>query len=641
LRFARRRTLVVIGLAALLQAGATLQPVQHAVADPTEAPTTPWVEGTTPAHSPATPDRHSTGTEAATPEASTAPAPTNASEPGDTAAARATPGEAAPEAVAEPTAVSPPAGRSFVRPHVVVYGGTPAGVSAAIAAAEGGARVVLVSESSTVGGLMSNGISASDIGSGLAVQGLAKRFFERIRSYYGDSSTWRFEPRIAERVLRAMLRDAGVRVQYRSPVASVTLNDRRIRCGRFGLLSACGHSFIDASYTGDLMAAAGVPHRLGMGDYYAYGPESLPAERGWFSLLSVAPEAAAAARAAFEANPFVTVAQTLDPYPDAYHRGTPSITYRLCVTRSGDRIPFLPATGYDALVPSFRLFAARMRDEVVHKSNGTLLSDAFHLAALPGGKYDLNAGRFSFTNLPTPVGYFDLGADRVTANRQIRDYVESFFHFVGTDPSVPPSVQEAFAPFGLCADEFTDNGGWPREPYVREGRRLEGRYTVTDADIFTQRQKATAVALASYNIDTKLTQFVYAQDSLHRDMGAHATVPVYELPFEAMLPEASVVNLLVPVGLSASPTAFGSIRMEPQWMALGEAAGIAAALAVRKDRTVDSVPVTSVQWVLRARGVLHKAEDICLRTPQIFRAAGGYTFYCDVLPVVPKAAPTD
>jgi hypothetical protein len=189
----------------------------------------------------------------------------------------------------------------------------------------------------------------------------------------------------------------------------------------------------------------------------------------------------------------------------------------------------------------------------------------------------------------------------------------------------------------LCKDEFTDNGGWPREPYVREGRRLDGRWTMTETDIFTDREKASSVALASYNLDSKLSQFVFSGRTLYRDIGVHSTAPVYEIPYGAMLPKAGgVLNLLVPVGVSASPTAFGSIRMEPQWMGLGEAAGVSAAIAGKLGTTVSAVPVAKIQGALRYRGVLHKAKDVCARTPSVFRAAGGYTVFCTVLPVAPK-----
>jgi hypothetical protein len=524
---------------------------------------------------------------------------------------------------------------------VVVYGGTPAGVAAAVAAADAGARVTLLAEGATVGGTMSNGISASDIGTPGAVQGIAKDFFARIRKHYGDPKTWRFEPRVAEQVFREMLAQAGVQVRSRAPLTRVVVRDRKISC----LVvvperSYCAENFIDASYTGEALAAAGVPVRLGMSDLLSYR-ETLAPRRDWLELVPVPAGQAAAATAAYRKNPFVETATTLPRYRDVHAQGRPSLTYRLCVTpNAAHAAPFRPAANYAELLPSFKLMATAIRPYVEHKSNGTLHSDVFQLAELPNGKYDLNSGRRSFTNIPAPDKYFDSVASRRYYNKVLRGYVESFFYFIGHDASVPAEVRKTFAPFGLCKHEFVDNGNWPREPYVREARRIQGRYTMTERDIFTNRTKLTAIALGSYNIDSKVSQWLAVGGELYRDLSVHSTAPVYEIPYNAMVPKAgSVLNVLAPVGVSASPSAYGSLRMEPQYMAMGQAAGIAAALGARTNRTTATLPVTWVQAVLREEGARYKALDICRTTATSYRAKGGYTADCSqVLPVVPQVA---
>jgi hypothetical protein len=566
------------------------------------------------------------------------PDPGNA--PGAAATAPSSPAEAAgaggdPQATVPSTPVRPGESRD-----VVVYGGTPGGVAAAIAAAEHRADVVLIAEGSTIGGQMSNGISASDIGSALSVQGIALDFFERVREHYGDPGTWRFEPHVAETVLRGMLDDAGVDVLYRAPLRYVHLSGRTIDCITVSSpLPLCADTFIDASYTGDLIRGARVPHRLGMGDFHAYG-ETLALRREWVDVVSVAPEEVEAARVAFAANPFVTMPDGIRPYEQAVQAGTPSLAYRLCVTEDpANRTPFRAAAGYDDYLPSFRLMARAFSSEIEVKSNGTLLSDAFHLAVIPGGKYDLNSGLMTLTNLPAPADYFSSAAARKAHDRTLRDYVESFFHFVGNDDAVPSELREAFAPFGLCADEFTDNGNWPREPYVREARRIEGRYTMTQADIYTRREKASSVAFGAYNVDGKSSQIVFADGRLLRDSTMFYSAPTYEIPFEVMLPkQGSVLNLLAPVGPSSSPTAYSSLRMEPQYMALGQAAGVAAALATKTGATVAQVPVAEVQAWLRWDGVQFKLRDLCQQTPRTWRSAGGYTDSCEVVPVQPREA---
>lgn len=522
---------------------------------------------------------------------------------------------------------------------VVVYGGTPAGVAAAIAAAEAGAKVTLLADGATVGGMMSNGISATDVGSAGAVRGIALEFFKKVRAHYGDPATWRFEPQVAERIFREMLTRNGVQVRTNAPLSRVVVQNRKITClVVLPARSYCAESFVDASYTGDVLAKGGVPTRLGMADLLDHG-EALPLTRDWERVIAAPADGADAATAAYLQNPFIKTPATLPPYRDVYGHGGPSLAYRLCVTPDAARaVPFRPAANYAQLLPSFRLMAGSMNSTVETKSNGTLNSDVFQLARLPGGKYDLNAGWKAFTNIPAPAGYFDSRAARSYYNKVLRGYVESFFYFVGTDPSVPTALRTEFARFGLCADEFTDNGNWPREPYVREARRLQGRYTMTERDLFTTRTKSGAVALGSYNVDIKISQWVSVDGELFRDRAVHSTAPVYEIPYTAMVPRTgSVLNVLAPVAVSSSPTAYGSLRMEPQYMAMGQAAGIAAALAAQKNRSVATLPVAWVQKVLRAEGARYKAVDVCRTTPLSFRAAGGYTADCSqVLPVAPR-----
>lgn len=523
---------------------------------------------------------------------------------------------------------------------VVVYGGTPAGVAAAVAAADAGAKVTLLAEGSTVGGMMSNGISASDIGSPGAVQGVAKEFFAKVRKHYGDPKTWRFEPHVAERIFRDMLARHGVQVRTKAPLTRAVVKNRKITCLVVPpARSYCAENFIDASYTGDALAMAGVPHRLGMADLLDH-QETLPLARDWEKVISAPADRADAAAAAHLQNPFIrTEPGTLPPYREVYPRGGPSLAYRLCVTQDAARaVPFRRAANYDQLVPSFELLAASMSPTVRTQSNGTLNSDIFQLARLPNEKWDLNAGWKAFTNIPAPAGYFDSRASRTHHNKVLRDYVESFFHFVGTDPSVPAPLRTAFAPFGLCADEFVDNGNWPREPYVREALRIHGRYTMTERDLYTARTKYGAIALGSYNVDVKISQWVSVAGEVYRDRAVHATAPVYEIPYTAMVPRVgSVLNVLAPVAVSSSPTAYGSLRMEPQYMAMGQAAGVAAALGARKNRTTATLPVSWVQKALRAEGVLHKAADVCRASARIHRTMGGYTTDCrQVLPVVPR-----
>jgi hypothetical protein len=528
---------------------------------------------------------------------------------------------------------TPSQAAAAVRIHrdVVVYGGTPAGVAAAVAAADKGARVTLLTEGATVGGLMSNGISASDVGADAAVQGLAKEFFRRIRAFYRDADTWRFEPKVAERVLRGMLEQKGVQVRRYAPLTRVDKSGARIRCVVVPTeRSYCAEAFIDASYTGDLMGSAGVPHRLGMSDLLAYG-ETLAKQRTWMTYVK------APSGEAWTGNPFISTAPSLPEYSSAYRDGMPSLTYRLCVTtKVSNRTPFAKPAAYATYLPTFRAYTSSMAGRVERRANGTLTSSVFQMAKLPNGKYDLNSGYRSYTNVPAPADYFTSRATRVQWNKVLRGYVQSFFYFVGHDPAVPEELRTTFRRFGLCKDEFVGNGNWPREPYVREGRRLQGVYTMTTKDVFYDRTKSDAIAVGSYNVDGKLSRLVAVGGTLYRDRSVHSRAPVYEVPFRAMQPGSGVSNLLVPVGVSASPTAYGTLRMEPQYMAMGQAAGIAAALAAKHDRTTRHVPVSWVQQGLRQENTRYKALDICRAGAASSRRHGGFDAACTV---VRKVAP--
>ena len=524
-------------------------------------------------------------------------------------------------------------------PLVVVYGGTPAGVAAAIAAAKHRAPVVLLVEGNTVGGMMSNGISESDVGSKAAVTGIARTFFDRVKSYYTDGSEWQFEPRIAERILVRMLSEAGVEVRRGQPLLGVRMDGRRVACVRVAGGEVCAPNFVDASYTGDLVAAAGVPHRISMTDLRSYG-ETMPLSRDWRQVLRVTTDQVGNATAAFRNNPYVRVEASLPDYDAVYRSGTPSLTYRLCVTADpATRIPFTQAPGSDAWLASFRVMARGTSSAVTVKSNGTILTDMYTLAKIPAGKYDVNAGQKNYTNIPAPAGYFTDPATRGAANLQLRNYIQTFFWFVQNDPTVPAAVRERFRPFGLCGDEFTDNGGWPYQPYVREGRRIVGRDTLTVGDIYINRLKSDTIATGSYHVDNKTSQWVFAGGALYRDVGTFASAPVYEIPFSAMVPTSgSVTNLLAPVALSTSPSAYGSVRMEPQYMGLGHAAGAATALASREALSVAALPASRVQSLLRYDGVAYTAKSVCLRTQLELRRYFGFSSTCSLIATSPNPA---
>lgn len=485
---------------------------------------------------------------------------------------------------------------------VVVYGGTPSGVAAAVAAARQGMEVLLLAEGCTVGGMMSNGLSASDIGAKGPVKGIALEVFERIDLLYQGQSAWRVEPHAAERIFQEMLEEAGVVFRFKSRVLSAERNGKKVLAIRTESELFHGRTFIDASYIGDLFSAVGCDFRLGMSDVQAYD-EPLGNKRTITKILEIeAPDDVA------KVNPFVKI-QARKQIKD----GMPSITYRLCLANDDRAKEIEPGPRYREQAEYFRALLrgylkrdAERAERLEAKPNGTLHSAYYQLAKIPGSKYDLNSGWASFTNVTTTAAYFSNYESRGRHHEAVAELVRNFFRFLQVDPIVPASVREPFTPFGLAGDEFSDNNFWPYEPYLREGRRLVGRYTLTERDIFTNRRKVGGVAIGSYPVDSKLTQLILWKGGLYRDIGPHVRVPLYEIPYWCMLPAKGPSNLLVTVGLSASPVAYGTVRLEPQFLALGEAAGVASAMAVTRGMNVYDLPPSEVQEALLESGSLRR-----------------------------------
>ena len=243
--------------------------------------------------------------------------------------------------------------------------------------------------------------------------------------------------------------------------------------------------------------------------------------------------------------------------------------------------------------------------------NGSIVTQLWRIALLRNGKYDLNSGISSFSNVPIPLEYFEDASKRKQISLAYADYLQDFLYFTQHDSSVPKLEKAAIEGFGLCADEFADNKHWPYEPYIRGGRRLAGLSTVTSKDIFLNRQKSDSVAIGSYRLDLKPGLFIYSDGDLFRDWAAFFKAPIYEIPFSAMLPRSGVRNLIASVSISSSPLAFSSLRMEIQFMALGQAAGIAAWVAVKENKIFHRSMVTKIQSEQGRVGALIKIRDVC------------------------------
>jgi hypothetical protein len=501
--------------------------------------------------------------------------------------------------------------------EIVVYGGSPAGVAAAVAAAEQGRSVALLASGKTVGGAISNGLGAADVGGTTAVTGFPLRFFEQVRAKYQSPETFDVPPGEAERIFRAMLSKAGVTVLSNLRLDAAEMDAGRIKALRTSAGRLEATVFVDASYTGDLVAASGAAYRIGYQDYYHYGEPTL--ERTIYSAAEVGDDPTP-----FLSNPYLQPGRVHGRWADMFQLGRPSMTFRLCVTKDpAKRVPWTPTKNFETYAPSWRLYLTGYLARTASGPSSADLSPFFQIAATQEGKFDMNQGGGSFLNVPAPDAIF--GPDRENAIAAFADYHRNWMAFLANDPASPVSIRQSLSEWGLCADEFTDNGNWPYEPYIRDGRRILGLRTLTVHNMANPalRVAEESAAIGTYSLDNKLSLIYYWNGHIYRDKGTYIRTPRYEIDWRTMVP-VNVDNLLVPVGISASPRAYGSVRMEPQYMALGEAAGLAAHIAILHGITVPKVPYASLRYLLERNGAMFKLAQLCPRIAKAYRASAGF-----------------
>lgn len=492
---------------------------------------------------------------------------------------------------------------------VIVYGATASGVMAAVAAAEMGARTALVEPGRHLGGMVSGGLGKTDMERQEGViGGHARRFFERVGDHYGSPVAWRFEPSVAERVLTSGAEIAGVDVRLGAGLAEVEAADGRV----LAILLASGErlpaaAFVDASYEADLLAAAGVSHALGR-EPRSLHSESLAGRRE----LLPGPHQFRTAVSAEEAGALARYLQPLDAIglPADGDGKLQSYCYRVCLT--ADRAaaePLQAPPGYDR--DQYALVTAYLKA----LGDGATLRDFLGIGELPNGKTDVNSGGPISTNLLGASWAYPLAdaPDRARIAREHRDWAEGLLYFLSHDRSVPGSMRRELDRYGLPRDEFQDSEGWPHQLYVREARRMRGEYVMTQRDLTPEPHKLDSIGMGGYNIDIREVQWVSCPVSRFPDVfpevltEGYLSVPVdpYEIPYRALLPtRAECTNLLVSVCISASHVAFSSLRMEPQLMIVGQAAGVAAALAAREGSAVQDVDIGSLQERLRRDGAV-------------------------------------
>jgi hypothetical protein len=523
---------------------------------------------------------------------------------------------------------------------VIIYGGTSAAVIAAVEVAQSGKSVILVSPDKHLGGLTAGGLGWTDTGRKETIGGLARNFYHRVYNRYqqdeawnwmkkeeygntgqgtpaidGDMRTmWIFEPHVAEQVFEELVQENNIelyRDEWLNRENGVEKGNGRI--ASFTTLSGKtfrGKMFLDATYEGDLMAAAGVSYHVGREGNNVFGEK-------WNGVQT---------EVYHHRHHFMVLGQPIDPYwipgdPSSgllprispHHPGekgqgdhrVQAYCFRVCMTNHPEnRIPFPKPEGYDSTQYELlvRIFDAGWR-EWFHKFD-----------AIPNRKTDTNNhGPFSSDNIGMNYDYPDASYERrKEIIKEHETYQKGLLWFVANDSRVPEEIQAEMQKWGLPKDEFTDNGHWPHQLYIREARRMIGKFVMTENELLKRNPTPESVGMGSYTIDSHNVQrYVTEEGHVHNegDIGVGLPGP-YEIAYGSLVPKKEECrNLLVPVCASASHIAFGSIRMEPVFMILGQSAAVAACMAIDEDIAVQEVEYEKLKNQLLEKGQVLTMEN--------------------------------
>lgn len=502
---------------------------------------------------------------------------------------------------------------------LVIYGGTSAAVIAAVQAKKMGQDVIIVCPDIHLGGLSSGGLGFTDTGNKAVIGGLSREFYHRVYQHYqtpeawkwqkkdeygnkgqgtpamdGENRTmWIFEPHVAEMVFENFIHEYKIPTMQdewlnREPGKGVKKVNGRIQA--ITMLSGKtfeGKMFIDATYEGDLMAAAGVEYHVGREGNSVYGEEwngvqvGVLHHRHWFQQ---------------DISSYVIpgdLSSGLLPLVSAENPGSKgdsddkiqAYCFRMCLSNDErNRVPFEKPEGYD---PKQYELLARVYEAGWRETFGKF-------DPIPNHKTDTNNhGPFSTDfigmNYEYPEGSYEKRKEII---HQHELYQKGLMYFTANDPRVPEDIRKKMNTWGLAKDEFEDNGNWSHQIYVRESRRMTGAYVMTEHDCMDTKETPQSVGMGSYTLDSHNVQRYIKPDGFVQnegDIGVHPPEP-YEISYGSLIPKKEQCeNLLVPICLSASHIAFGSIRMEPVFMVLGQSAAAAAALANQQGIAVQDV----------------------------------------------------
>lgn len=531
-------------------------------------------------------------------------------------------------------------GEAVFRADIVIYGGTSAGVAAAVQVARMGKSVIVIESSDHLGGLTTNGLGATDSGRKQAIGGISREFYRRIQDHYRDPAAWPlqdpgepegrgggplfnaeadamwvFEPKVARSIMDAMAGESGARLFFNERLD----RSKGVSMQGEGLTAITMESgnrfeaamFLDATYEGDLLATAGVSHQVGRESNSLYG-ETLNGVQKTQMKSHLFTKAVDPYIVPGDPATGLVARVSADP-PGGDGAGDLRIqafNFRMCLSNDArNRVPFPKPEGYDETQYEllFRNFEA-----------GDLRLP-WSPEMMPNHKTDTNNyGAFSTDNIGMNYAYAEAShEERARIVKEHVVYQQGLMWTLANHPRVPEVIREAMKPWGLAADEFVGNGHWPRQIYVREARRMVSDYVMTELDCRRVRVAEDSVGLGSYNMDSHNVQRYVTADGKVQNEGDVQVSPggPYVVSYRSIVPQrGEAENLLVPVCVSSSHIAFGSIRMEPVFMILGQSAATAAVMAMEQGIAVQDLSYAALRERLVADGqVLDLPNDAAPR----------------------------
>ncbi|MCQ2155823.1 MAG: FAD-dependent oxidoreductase [Bacteroidales bacterium] len=469
-----------------------------------------------------------------------------------------------------------------------IYGGNASGIVAAYSASQMGQKVIVIEPTCRIGGMVTGGLGRTDIGNKQVVRGVGLQFFRKLGAHYGNFENWIFEPGAAKEIMDGYADHKNITVRTGYHFCGAEKEGTSIR--RIRVTDGCdtlvvdADWFIDCSYEGDLMAGAGVSYRIGREDNSEYG-------ESWDGVQLLTghqfPDGV---------DPFVEPGKPESGLLWGISRGVlapdgtgdslvQAYNYRICLTDSLENsIPIERPEDYD---PSRYELLVRLFDAQKDKRD---INDYFIWTPMPGRKTDINnRGGFSTDMIGMNHSYPEASwEERERIIRDHRNYTLGLLYFYATDPRVPSELQEYVKRWGLPKDEYTECGNWTPQLYVRECRRMVGEYVATQADCEGRACVEDGIAHAAYQMDSHNCQRIVVEKDGKLMVKNEGNAEIkgglpFPISYRSITPKREeCTNLLVPVCCSATHICYGSIRMEPVFMCLGQVAGMAVAIAEGK-----------------------------------------------------------